>query len=165
MEQEAMTTVKVSENDNQERNSIDNILQLSDYLSIHRIHDHDIQFLDLDRCLRQPYVINDISNNQTIAGISLAYNYLIQMPIFICTYPNLIELNVSHNELNNVEFILYEPLNDDELNESYWKETIKIKSNDQLSKNCRANGQGKVVSMKNENDLKVSESFCSDRRR
>jgi len=88
-------------------NSTDNILQLNDYLSL---HDRDMNFLNLDRCLRQPYIINTISNNETIGGISLVDKYLIQMSNFVSDYTNLIELNVSHNELNNTEFILYRPL-------------------------------------------------------
>ncbi len=127
-------------------NSTDNILQLNDYLSLHRIHDRDMNFLNLDRCLRQPYIINTISNNETIGGISLVDNCLIQMPTFVSDYTNLIELNVSHNELNNTEFILYRSLNDNELTESFWNEKLKINSTDQSSRkidhskvNCRIN--------------------------
>jgi len=99
-------------------NSTDNILQLNDYLSL---HDHGTNFLNLDRCLQEPYIINNISNHETITGISLTHNYLIQMPNFVSDYTNLIELNVSHNELYNAEFILYRSLND---SESYWSENI-----------------------------------------
>src|SRR5689334_379390 len=85
-------------------------INLPDYLSLHQ----DIYFLNLDRCLRQPYTINNISNNETIGGISLSYNYLLQMPNFVSDYINLIELNASHNDLYNTEFLLYRTLNDNE---------------------------------------------------
>ena len=105
-----MTTI-----DKQQKNSSENILQLDNYLSLQRIHGHNINFLNLDRCLiQQPYHINDIFNNEKIGGISLSNNYLLHMPTFVSNYTNLIELNISHNELNNTEFILYRPLNDSE---------------------------------------------------
>ncbi|CAF3930911.1 unnamed protein product [Adineta steineri] len=89
------------------------------------IDNHDTSFLNLDRCLRQPYVIENIPNIESIGTILLIDNYLIQMPVFVADYINLIELNVSHNELNNAEFILYKPLNDNELTQSYWDEKLK----------------------------------------
>ncbi|CAF3576209.1 unnamed protein product [Rotaria sordida] len=175
METQAMTIGDTFETNKQQINSIDNILELNDYLSFYRNDGREINFLNLDRCLRQPYIINDISDNQLINGISLSHNYLIQMPIFVSNYTNLIELNVSHNELNNTDFILYKPLNDNELTESYWNQQLKINSNNQSFKkiydfkegNCRINEktnnneQTKVLSTKNTNSGKHSKSSTS----
>ena len=83
------------------------ILQLDNYVSPRRIQDQNIHSLNLDGCLKQPYTINPISNNENIGTISLAGNYLIQIPSFVSDYTNLLELNVSHNELHNTEFLLY----------------------------------------------------------
>lgn len=83
--------------------SNENILDLNDYLS-----PQDDHFLNLDRCLQQPYTINSQLNNETITKISLTNNYLIEIPNFISNYINLIELNISHNELYNGEFLLYQ---------------------------------------------------------
>jgi Leucine-rich repeat (LRR) protein len=64
-------------------------------------------FLNLDRCLIQPYTIDQFLNNETITGISFSHNYLIGIPSFVSDYTNLIELDGSHNELHNSEFLLY----------------------------------------------------------
>ncbi|CAF3746536.1 unnamed protein product [Rotaria sp. Silwood1] len=165
METHTMTIVNTFETNKQQMNSTDHILQFNDYLSVHQNDGHEIKFLNLDRCLRQPYIINDIPNNELIDGISLTHNYLIQMPTFVSNYINLIELNVSHNELHNTDFILYQPLNDNELTESYWNEQLKINSNNQSldkvysfiedtsRKNEKTdnNEQTKVLSTKNTN--------------
>ncbi|CAF4852690.1 unnamed protein product, partial [Rotaria sp. Silwood2] len=165
METQAMMIADKFENDKQQINSTDNILQLYDYLSLYRKDGREINFLNLDRCLRQPYIINDISNNESIDGVSVTHNYLIQMPTFVSNYTNLIELNVSHNELNNTDFILHKPLNDNELTESYWNEQLKMNSNDPSFKNINSfqggncgtnektddNEQTKVSSTKNTN--------------
>lgn len=125
----------------------DRILPLNDHLSRQRVDNHHINFLNLDRCLRQPYLINDLDNNEAIGGISLADNYLIQMPTFVSDYTNLTELNGSHNELNDAEFLLYGSWNDSERTESYWNQKLKTYSSDQSLRkivrpdeiNCRAN--------------------------
>ncbi|CAF5132125.1 unnamed protein product, partial [Rotaria sp. Silwood1] len=170
METHTMTIVNTFETNKQQMNSTDHILQFNDYLSVHQNDGHEIKFLNLDRCLRQPYIINDIPNNELIDGISLTHNYLIQMPTFVSNYINLIELNVSHNELHNTDFILYQPLNDNELTESYWNEQLKINSNNQSldkvysfiedtsRKNEKTdnNEQIKVLSTKNTNNGKHS---------
>ncbi|CAF2893519.1 unnamed protein product [Rotaria sp. Silwood2] len=93
METQAMMIADKFENDKQQINSTDNILQLYDYLSLYRKDGREINFLNLDRCLRQPYIINDISNNESIDGVSVTHNYLIQIPPFVSNYTNLIELN------------------------------------------------------------------------
>jgi len=67
-------------------------------------------FLNLDRCLIQPYTIDQFLNNETITGISFSHNYLIDIPSFVSDYTNLIELDGSHNELHNSEFLLYRNL-------------------------------------------------------
>ncbi|CAF0920082.1 unnamed protein product [Adineta ricciae] len=84
-----------------------NTVSLDSYLSIRQIENQQVNYLDLHRCLRQNYIIESISNPKSVAGISVAGNYLIQMPNFVSDYTNLIELNGSHNELNTIEWILY----------------------------------------------------------
>ncbi|CAF3320775.1 unnamed protein product [Rotaria socialis] len=154
METQAVSAADESEINKKRMNSTDNILQLNDYISVHRHDGSDRHFLNLDRCLRQPYTINHVSNNETIAGISLMYNYLIQIPTFVSDYTNLVELNASHNELSDTEFILYRSLDDNELTESYWDDFFKINSNYQGPENpysvnrehCRTNEQTKGLS-------------------
>ena len=84
-----------------------NIVSLDRYLSIRQVENQQVNYLNLHRCLRQNYTIESISNPESVAGISVAGNYLIQMPKFASDYTNLIELNGSHNELNTIEWILY----------------------------------------------------------
>ncbi|UJR31243.1 hypothetical protein I4U23_018745 [Adineta vaga] len=93
-----MSTVSIFDGDK----SLEHVLPLNNYLSFHRIENHQINYLNLNRCLRQPYVIDPISNPETIEGISLKKNFLIQMPTFVSDYTNLIDLNVSHNELHKI---------------------------------------------------------------
>ena len=84
-----------------------NTVSLESFLSIRRVENQQVNYLDLQRCLRQNYIIESISNPESVGGISVAGNYLIQMPNFVSDYTNLIELNGSHNELNTIEWILY----------------------------------------------------------
>lgn len=115
--------------ESQQIDSTENILQLDDYVSFDWRDGQEISFLNLDRCLRQSCALNHVTNNETILGISLMHNYLLHMPEFVSDYTNLIELNVSHNELSHMEFVLYRPLNKNQLSESYWDEYLKTNSN------------------------------------
>ena len=168
-----MSTIDLSKTDEQQIDFNRNVLQLDDYLSLYRTHGHEIYFLNLDRCLRQPFIINDSSNTEAIGGISLTHNCIIQMPVFVSNYGNLIELNASFNELSNVDFILYGPLNENELTELNWDEKPKANSYNSISQktynvqeiNCPINRQAtdmehaKALSTKNsncQNHLKVS---------
>ena len=90
-------------------NSSEQPFDLKDYLSLRSFddHDHQMHFLDLHRRLRQRYTIQNLTNHQTIAGISLAQNYLIQIPNFVSDLTNLVELNASENGLHDAKFLLY----------------------------------------------------------
>ena len=96
-------------------------LDFNHYLSRRRFDDdNDDQrdFLDLHRRLRQPYTIQTpLINDQTMAGISLAQNYLIESPTFLSDYTNLLELDASENELFDTEFLLYRS-NDNQMESS-----------------------------------------------
>ena len=116
-----MTTARSAPETDQ---STDGVLQLDTHVSLRRVQNDRIHFLNLDRCLRQPCTISAVSTPETITSLSLAKNYLLRMPMFVSDYTNLIELNVSHNEFNNAEFVLHRALNEDELSESYRTERL-----------------------------------------
>lgn len=84
-------------------------MNLNEYLSLQSFddHDHQMHFLDLHRRLRQVHTIENLTNHQTIAGLSLAQNYLIEIPAFVSDLTNLLELNASENELFDAKFLLY----------------------------------------------------------
>ena len=107
-------------------NSSNSDLDLNDYLSIDRIRDREIIFLNLNRCLRQPVTIIDITENELISGISLMHNYLINMPNFVSNYMNLIEFNASYNALNDMDFLINRSRDNNELHGLYWNVEPKM---------------------------------------
>jgi hypothetical protein len=87
-------------------------LKLRDYVSVQRRHGRDIDYLDLRRVVKQADSVEELTNNESIGGVCLAQNYLLQLPEFVSDYTNLIDLDASHNELYQTEFLLYKSIND-----------------------------------------------------
>ena len=83
-------------------------VNLTDYLSMEHRHGIEMFYLNLDRSIKQSDSTEPLTDNESIQGISLTHNYLLQMPNFVADYTNLIEINANFNELYQLEFLLYQ---------------------------------------------------------
>lgn len=87
-------------------------VNLTEYLSMEHRYGADMYYLNLDRSIKQSDLVEPLLDNESVQGISLAHNYLLQMPNFVADYTNLIEIDASFNELYEIEFLLYQSLNE-----------------------------------------------------
>ena len=85
-------------------------LKLKDHVSLQHLHGRDIDYLDLKRSFKLSDTIGELKDNESVGGVCLSHNYLFQSPAFVSEYTNLIDVDVSHNELYEAEFLLYKPL-------------------------------------------------------
>ena len=110
MDNEPVNTDPVVTTDEQPIETVEAQLKLREYVSVQRRHGRDIDYLDLRRVVKRGDTVEELTNNVSVGGVCLSQNYLFQLPAFVSEYTNLTDVDASHNELYEAEFLLYKPL-------------------------------------------------------